>query len=42
MNAALVEEESVKEPTMFDETSLGKEWQKAMEEEIKALEENQT
>ena len=42
MNVVLDEEESVKEPTTFDEASRGKEWQKAMEEEIKALDENQT
>ena len=39
-NVAMVKEE--KEPTSFEEASQKAEWRKAMEEEIKALAENQT
>ena len=39
-NVAVVEEE--KEPTSFEEASQKAEWRKAIEEEIKALAENQT
>ena len=41
-NAAIEEEASVKEPDTFEEASQNSEWIKAMEEEITALEQNQT
>lgn len=41
-NAAIIEEEDVREPETIEEASLSSEWNKAMEEEIPALELNQT
>lgn len=41
-NAAVAEEESLKEPMMYEEASQDTEWVRAMEEEIAALEQNQT
>lgn len=35
-------QESLKEPTTYEETSQDSSWMKAMEEEIAALEQNQT
>ena len=40
MNAAIIAE--IKEPTTYEEASKEKEWTTAMEEEIAALEQNQT
>ncbi|XP_058071224.1 uncharacterized mitochondrial protein AtMg00820-like [Magnolia sinica] len=42
VDAALAEEETVKEPMTFEEASRDIECQKAMKEEIKALNQNQT
>lgn len=41
-NAALADESLPIEPSSYEEAARGPEWQKAMEEEIKALKENQT
>jgi hypothetical protein len=41
-NAALVDESIPIEPSSYEEATKGPEWRKAMEEEIKALNENQT
>ena len=41
-NAAIVEEADAKEPETFEEASQSSKWIKAMEEEIAALEQNQT
>jgi hypothetical protein len=41
-NAALVDESIPIEPSSYEEAAKGLEWRKAMEEEIKALNENQT
>jgi transposase InsO family protein len=41
-NAALVDDSIPSEPSSYEEAAQGPEWRKAMEEEIKALNENQT
>jgi len=41
-NAALTEEDRVKEPTTYEEAFRNSEWRKAMEEEINALRQNET
>lgn len=41
-NVALVEDDGIKEPSTYDEASQSKEWREAMEEEINALNQNET
>ena len=41
-NAAFVDEPILVEPSSYEEASKGPQWRKAMEEEIKALNDNQT
>ena len=41
-NAAFVNEPILIEPSSYEEASKGPQWRKAMEEEIKALNDNQT
>jgi hypothetical protein len=41
-NAALTEDDNIKEPSTYEEASQSEDWRKAMEEEIHALKQNQT
>ena len=41
-NAAFIDEPIVIEPSSYEEASKGPQWYKAMEEEIKTLNDNQT
>jgi Integrase core domain len=41
-NAALVEDNGAKEPSTYEEAAQSKEWRDAIEEEIKALKQNET
>ena len=41
-NAALIEDNGIRKPNTYEEAAQSKEWRDAMEEEMKALKQNET
>ena len=41
-NVALIEDNGIREPSTYEEVAQSKEWRDAMEEEMKALKQNET